>query len=56
MAAPANTNTTTMLGLLGSDLNLWWMSGSFPYLNGFSGEAVGVLGSCSTDREKAGAL
>lgn len=30
MTAAANTRVMIFGGLLGSDLNMWWISGSFP--------------------------
>lgn len=51
--APRNTKLMTMFGLFGSDLKLWCISGSFPYLNGFSCEGIATLESRSRVSENA---
>ncbi len=49
-------STIMILGLFGSDLKVWCISGSFPYRRGFSVWAVGALGSFSVESVKAAAL
>lgn len=46
----------TLGGLVGSGLKMWWISGSFPYRNGFSWEADDALESVLIERSKAGPL
>ena len=51
--APANTMVIIFGGLFGSDLKMWWISGSFPYRRGLSTDEGGAEGSTSIFRSKA---
>ena len=54
-ATTAAVKTKVMMsgGLLGSVLNMWWISSSFPYRSGFSWDGRGEAGSCAMVRSKA---
>ena len=58
VATTAAVNTKVMIrgGLVGSVLNVWWISSSFPYRTGFSWDGRGEAGSCAIVRSKAGLL
>lgn len=51
--APANIMVIIFGGLCGSDLKMWWISGSFPYRRGLSTDEGGAEGSSSIFRSKA---
>lgn len=51
--APTKNKLMTTLGLLGSSRNMWCISGSLPYLKGFSAAGSATFGSSSMVREKA---
>ncbi len=50
--APVNKRLNTIKGLLGSDLKMWCISGSFPYRRGFPAVGMGVFGSLAILKEK----
>ncbi len=56
MTAATNTRVIITGGLVGSVLNMWWISWSFPYRNGLACDGSGEAGSCSIVRSKAGLL
>lgn len=53
ITAPAKTIVIIFGGLFGSDLKVWWISGSFPYRRGLSTDLGGDEGSNSIFRSNA---
>lgn len=54
--APVKIRLKTILGLLGSGLKMWCISGSFPYRRGFPVVGMGIFGSIAIFKEKMRSL
>lgn len=56
MTAAVKNRVMILGGLFGSGLKMWWISGNFPYLSGFSAAGGGAEGSNSIFKSNAGLL